>query len=105
MTPLHVLNFVNFKIDELEKRKSSNKSLYAKKLEEFNALPFYKKMFATHPADYGWSFHFLKASILELENIRLEAAYAVKMQYNTIAIDPSWHDAFYKWADSNKVPY
>ena len=105
MNPSHVLDFANYKLEELQKRYIDSSTKYDKMALAYNALPFYKRFFASHPDCSEWDFHFFQYWIEELKSIKIEALYKTKMQYDKMDMPSDWCKSFYKWADSNGIPY
>ena len=105
MLPNHVINFVYFKIADLEKSYANSLAKYTKLIAEYNALPFYKRWFTDNP-EYGyWAWQVGDYYINQLKDIQREAEYKNKMKYEIMDIDPEYHKAFYAWAKDNKIPY
>jgi len=105
MNPKHVLDFVDFKIDDLQKKYADSLSKYNKLMAEYKAMPFYKRWFANNPKYGYWSWQVGEYYIEQLNDIKREALYKNKMDYMRMDINSDWHKAFYKWADTNKIPY
>lgn len=105
MLPKHVLDFVDFKIDDLQKKYSDSLAKYNDSMAEYKAMPFYKRWFALNPEHGYWSWQMGDYWIEQLKSLRREAEYKNKMDYMRMDIDSDWHKPFYKWAQDNNIPF
>ena len=99
MHPTHVIDFIDYKIAEYQKKHDINKAEYDAK--------WYNKLFGnkyTGMWDF-WDWYRYSYWIDELNEIRREAIYKDKMDYTVMNIDSKWHTHFYKWAQENNIPY
>lgn len=106
MNPKHVLDFVDFKIAEYQKKHDINKAEYLKYKAEYEAK-WYNKLFGfkyTGLWDF-WDWFRYSSWIDELNEIRREAVYKMKMEYPQMDIHSKWRNHFYKWASDNNIPY
>lgn len=105
MQPSHVIAFVDFKIDDLQKKYADSLAKYNDSMAEYKALPFYRRWFELNP-EYGyWSWQVGDYYIDQLKEIRREAEYKNKMDYMRMDIPENWQKHFYKWAEDNKIPF
>ena len=105
MHPTHVMDFIDYKLDQYQERYNESKSKYDIMLRNYQNAPWYKKFFVDHPSNYDWEFWWVGSWIEQLKELQNEAIYKSKMECESMKIDRTWHKLFYKWARENNIPY
>jgi hypothetical protein len=108
MQPSHVLDFVDFKLDEYQKRYDKNKADFDIAKAEYENTRWNKFWGNKYTLDWlynAWDFQWVDMWMDELRVIRREAEYKHKMDYMRMDIPENWQNQFYKWAADNKIPF
>ena len=108
MQPKHVLDFIEYKLAEYQKRYDKNKADFDIAKAEYENTrwnKFWKNKYTPDPLYNPWDFQWVDMWMDELRVIRREAEYKFKMDYMIMDIPETWHKHFYKWAQDNKIPF
>jgi hypothetical protein len=108
MNPKHVLNFIDFKLAEYQKRYDKNKADFDIAKAEYENTRWNKFWGNKYTPDClydPWDFQWLDMWMDELRVIRREAEYKNRMKYQIMDIPENWHNHFYKWAADNNIPF
>lgn len=100
--------FVEAKLKEYQSRYDKSKAEYEVYAREQNNK-FWNRLFGIkHSIDWweSWDFIYIAGWIQELENIQVELSYDQKHKHPyTNALTKDWYSLFYKWCDTNNIPY
>lgn len=102
----HVLQYVEYRISDIQIKSDKSRVLYDEYAAKENAK-WYNKLIGwkyTGCRDY-WDFAMLDGIIYEFRDIHRKAVYNDKMGYETMNIPESFETGFYRWAESNNIPY
>lgn len=105
MHPTHVIDFIDYKLPEYQKRYDESKAKHDAMLANYESKNWFVKIFTDHPASYDWDYWWVGSWIEQLRQLQNEAIYKSKMEYESMEIDKTWHKLFYKWARDNNIPY
>jgi len=102
----HVLQYIEYRINDIQIKSDKSRALFDEYAAEQNAK-WYNKLFGWkytgHP-DY-WDFQMLNGIIYKYKDIQRKAVYNDKMGYETMSIPEDFETGFYRWAESNNIPY
>ena len=105
MNPIHVIDFADFKIAQYQPRYDASKSKFDAMLETYKSASWFKKLFTDNPHNSDWDHWWVGSWIDQLNEIKREAVYKMKMEYNFMDIPKDWQKHFYKWASDNNIPF
>jgi hypothetical protein len=107
MKPAHVLMWIEDRIEYHTERAEHSRKLFEITKAKEDAKLLNRIFHVKYKLEWWdeWTFPHHESNIRFYEQLKKEASYCHKMNYDSMTIPKDGRKSFYNWADKNNIPY